>query len=154
MQVLNQDDHKLCSESVEVYNCKILVDDSGSLSSVTLRAEYWFAFQFWYSELCVENWWGGCRQYCVVNFCSLAVLVGGWGVVGWGQKSYLGPAEIASFSSQDYSWSCKHDTSWHVVLTGNFYVLYLWALAVSDICPVEILKNFGLSLSTITKPHR
>ena len=29
--------------------------------------------------------------------------------VGVGQKSYLGPAEIVSFSSQDFSRSNKHD---------------------------------------------
>ena len=52
-----------------------LVDDSdtGCPSSVTVRMEYLFAFQFWYYELCVENWWGG-RKHCFVKFCSLVVL--------------------------------------------------------------------------------
>ena len=38
-----------------------LVEDSdiGCLSLVTVRMGYLFAFQFWYCELCVENWWGG-----------------------------------------------------------------------------------------------
>ena len=31
-------------------------------------------------------------------------------MVGWGRKSHLGPAEIASFSSLDFSRSNKHDT--------------------------------------------
>ena len=134
MQVLNQDDHKLCSESVEVYNCKILVDDSGSLSSVTLRTEYWFAFQFWYSELCVENWWGGCRQYCFVNFCSLAVLVGGWGVGEWGQKSYLGPAEIASFSSQVIAEavSMTHPDMLYWLDISTFYIYEPLLFQISD----------------------
>ena len=46
-------------------------------------------------------------------FVGGALIVGGWGVVGWDRKSYLGPAEIASFSSGDLSPSNKHDTSWH-----------------------------------------
>ena len=37
------------------------------------------------------------------------LIVGECGVVGWGRKSYLGPAEIASFSSQDFIRINKHD---------------------------------------------
>ena len=37
----------------------------------------------------------------------------------------------------------KHDTFWHV-LTGYFFVLFLWAIAVSDFCSWEIHKNFSL----------
>ena len=44
--------------------------------------------------------------------------------------------------------SNKHDTFWHVVWTGYFYVL--WAIAVSDFCLLEICKNFCLPLFTIT----
>ena len=39
-----------------------------------------------------------------------ALIVGGEGVVGLGRKFYLGPAEIESFSSQDFSESNAHDT--------------------------------------------
>ena len=46
-------------------------------------------------------------------------------MVGCGKKSYLGPAEIASFSRQDFNRSYTYDTFWHVVSTGCFYVLYL-----------------------------
>ena len=73
------------------------------------------------------------------------LIVGGWGMMRWGKL----PAEIASFSSRDFSWSNKHDTFWHI-LTGYFYVLFLWAIAVSDFRPLEIYKNLGLPLSTIT----
>ena len=38
--------------------------------------------------------------------------------MGWGRKSYLGQAEIAPFSSRDFSWSSKHDTFCRVVLSG------------------------------------
>ena len=74
-------------------------------------------------------------------FFGGALIVGGWGVVVWGRKSYLGPAEIASFSNRDFSRSNKHDTFWHVVSTGYFYVLFLWAIAVTDFrsCEIKIL---------------
>ena len=42
----------------------------GSPSSITVRMEYWRAFQYWYFELCVENRWG--RKH-FVNFYSLTV---------------------------------------------------------------------------------
>ena len=88
-------------------------------------------------------------------FCSFLVfsgawIVNGWGVVGKGRKSYLGAAEIASFSSRNFSRSNKHDTFSHVVTTGYFYVLFLWNIAVSDFCLLEIYKNLGFLLSTNT----
>ena len=51
-------------------------------------------------------------------FFSGAFIVRGWGLVGSGRKSYLGQAEIAPFSSRDFSWSSKHDTFCRVVLSG------------------------------------
>ena len=41
-------------------NCWDPVQDSdtGGPSSITVRMEYLFAFQYWYWELCVENRWG------------------------------------------------------------------------------------------------
>ena len=83
------------------------------------------------------------------NFFS-ALIVDGLGAVGWVRKVYLGPAKIDSFSSQDFSWSNKHDTIWHVISTGYFHFLFLWAITVSDFHPFEIYKNLGLPLSTIT----
>ena len=71
-------------------------------------------------------------------------------MVKQGRKSYLGPVEIASFSSQDFSRSNKHDTFWDIVSTGYFYILFLWVIAVSDFCPLEIFKNLDPPLSTIT----
>ena len=44
----------------------------------------------------------------------------------------------------------KHDTFLHVVSTGYFYILFLWAIAVSNFRPMEIYENLGLPLSTIT----
>ena len=72
------------------------------------------------------------------------------GFVGWGRKPYLGPAQIATFSSRDLSRSNKYDTFWHVVSTGYFYFLFLWAIAVSDFLPLEIYKNLGPLVSSIT----
>ena len=83
-------------------------------------------------------------------FFGSALIVGGRGVVRWGGKSYLVPAEIASFSSQDFGQNKKYVIFWHVVATGYFYVLFLWVIAVPDFCLLEIYNNLGLPLSTIT----
>ena len=80
---------------------------------------------------------------------GVALLVGEWGIVGWGRKSYLGPAEISSFSSRDLSRRNKHDSIW-LVSTGYFYILFLWAIVVSDFLPLEIHKHLVLPLSSIT----
>ena len=105
--------------------------------------EYLFAFQFWCCECYMENRWGGGRKHWFVDFYSVDE--------GWkGRKPYLDSAEIASFSSQDFIQSNKHDIFWHVVSTGYFYILFLWAIAVSDFRPLEIYKNLSLPLSTIT----
>ena len=76
-------------------------------------------------------------------------------MMGWGRKPYLGQDVIASIGSRDYTQSNKQDTFWHdtfwlVLSTGYFYALFLWAIAVSDFRPLEIYKNLGLPLSTIT----
>ena len=71
-------------------------------------------------------------------------------MVGWGRKPYLGPAEIASFSSRDLGRSNKHDTFWHIVSIGYFYILFLRAIAVSDFLSLEIYKNLDPLLSSIT----
>ena len=77
-------------------------------------------------------------------------MVDGWGLVWWGRKSYLEAAEIASFSRRDFNPSNKHDTFWYVITTGYFYVLFLWTIAVSDFSFLEIYKNLGFLLPTIT----
>ena len=82
-------------------------------------------------------------------FFGSALIVVGWGVVGWDRKYYLGPAEIATFSSRDFRQSNKHDPFCHAVSTGYFYVLFLWAIAVSDFRHLGIYKDLGLPLSTI-----
>ena len=70
--------------------------------------------------------------------------------MGCGRKSYLGPAEVATFSSRDFSGSNKHDTFGLVVLAGYFYVFFLRTIAVSGFCSLEIYENLGLPLSTVT----
>ena len=124
--------------------------DTGDPSSLIVKMEYIFAFQCWYCELCVENRWRGGRKhlFCLFLFFGCAWIVGGWGVVGWGRNSHLGSAEIASFSSRDFSQSNKHDAFWPVVSTGYFCVLFLWTIAISDFCPLGICKNLDLPLST------
>ena len=94
---------------------------------------------------------GGGRKalFCYFLFFGVALLIGGWGVVGWG-KSYLVPAEISSFFSRDLSRRNKHDSFWFVELTGYFHILFLWAIVVSDFLPLEIHKHLVLPLSSIT----
>ena len=61
--------------------------------------------------------------------------------MGWSIKSYLGPAEIASFSCRDISRRNKHDIFWLVVSPRYFYILFLWAIVFSDFFPLEIHKH-------------
>ena len=75
---------------------------------------------------------------------------GGWGVVEWSRKSYLGPAEITSFYSMDLIQSNEHDTFWYIVSTGYCYALILWAISVSDFLPLEIFNNLGPPFFSIT----
>ena len=74
------------------------------------------------------------------------------GEVWWSRfrKSYSGPAEIVSFSRSGFSRSNKHGAFLHVVSTVYFDVIFLWAITVADFPPLEIYKNLGLPLSTIT----
>ena len=46
----------------------------------------------------------------IVLFFGGALIVSGRGLVGWGRKSYLGPAETASFLNRDFNRSNKHAT--------------------------------------------
>ena len=115
--------------------------------------EYLFAFQFCYCERCVESRWeregGGAESIILLIFVLWHCFNHRW-VVRWGRKSYLGPAEIASFPIRDLSWHNKHESFWHVVSTGYFYVFFLWAIAVWDSLPMELYRHLVLSLSIIT----
>ena len=89
--------------------------------------------------LCVKNQLGRGRKHCFVDFCSLTVLessvdVGG----GVGQKSYFGTAEIASFSSQDFRWSNRHNTFWHVVSTGYFFASNIIQYEISFFIKIHV----------------
>ena len=57
---------------------------------------------------------------------------------------------MPSFSSRDLYRRNKHDSFWLVVSTGYFYILFLWAIVVSDFLPLEIHKHLVLPLSSIT----
>ena len=67
-----------------------------------------------------------------------ALITGESGVARSCRKSHLGPAEIASFSSQDFSRDNKHDTFWHVS-TGYFYIL--WAIAFQIFVPWKFIRT-------------
>ena len=147
----------LRSESVGAYNFEIIADDSytGGPSSFTVRMEYLFAFQFWYCKLCVENpWWGegGWQKalFCEFLFFGVALLAGGWRVVGYGRKFYLGPTQISSFSNRNFRQRNRHDLFWLVLSNEYFYILFLWVILISDFLPLEIHKYLVLPLSSIT----
>ena len=82
-------------------------------------------------------------------FFGVPVMVGRKGVVCWGRKFHLRPAKIASFSSRDLSRRNNHDSFWLVVSTEYFYILFLWAIFVSDFFPLELYKHLVLLLSSI-----
>ena len=84
---------------------------------------------------------------------GVALLVGGREVVVWGRKPYLRPAETSPFWSQDLIQGNKHDWLWLVVLTGYFYILFLWGIVVSDLPPLQtheylVLPLFGITFIT------
>ena len=83
-------------------------------------------------------------------FFGVALIVGGWEVVGWSRKSYLGPSEAPFSSSRDLSRRNKHDSSWFLVSTGYFYVSFLWAIVFSGFLQLEIHKHLVLPLPSIT----
>ena len=101
--------------------------DTGCSSSVTIRMEYLFAFQFWYCELCMENRW---RREAESTILLIFVF---WQYFNcqWmrGRKSYLGPATIASFSSLDFGRSNKHD-----ILTCCIGSIFLRFIFMSQYC--------------------
>ena len=124
------------------------VEDSSadSMSAITVRMDYLFAFQFWYCE-------GEAKSIVLVIFVLWQFFDHQWwGVLGLARKYYLGPAIITSFSSWEFSRSNLHFTFRPVALTGYFYFLFLWTIAVSDFPPLEIYKNVVPPLSTITFP--
>ena len=61
--------------------------------------------------------------------------------MGWRKRSYLGPAEIASFSCRDLSRRNKHDLFYLVVLARYLYILFLSGIVFSDFLPFEIHKH-------------
>ena len=70
------------------WNFEILIKDSdtGSPSLVAVRMKYWFAYQFWYWELWMENLWGGEWKHYFVNFFLRACFSCRWvrfGAVGF-----------------------------------------------------------------------
>ena len=62
-------------------------------------------------------------------------------IVGWNIKFYLGPAKIASFSCRGLSRHNTDDLFWLVVSARYLYILFLWAIVVSDFLPFEIHKH-------------
>ena len=81
----------LCSESVGGIKFWDPVEDSdtGGPISIPVMMEYVFAFQYWHCKLCSKNRWGGSREHCFVNFCSLVVLASSVDERWWGGAKVL-----------------------------------------------------------------
>ena len=106
--------------------------------------------------------------FCYLLFFGGAWIFGGWGVVGWGRKSYLGPAEIVSFSSWSFSrlnqiwFECE--TLLLIFLMRFYYIsfaqqLYADVLQCLSLRPATLLKRdsntgaflWNLFLAKLTK---
>ena len=116
--------------------------DTGGPSSITVRMECLLTFQYWYCELCVENRWGGDKkQFFIFLFFVGAWIFNRWGG-GGGRKSYLGPAEIASFSSRSFHISIKFRLNLKHRSFLIFY--YVWKQAVVRMFfKIGVRKNFA-----------
>ena len=64
-------------------------------------------------------------------------------ILGWGIKSSLRQAEIASFSWRDLSGRNKHDLLWLVVSARYLYILFLWSIVVSVFLHFQIHKHLN-----------
>ena len=78
-------------------------------------------------------------------FFGGAWIFGGWGAVGWGCKSYLGPAEIVSFSSRTFS---NLNQLWFKCETLLFFLIIFYYISSISSRPqmflkVGVLKNFA-----------
>ena len=78
--------YEICVQNHWDTQFDILVGDSdtGGPSSITVRIECLFPFQFWYCEFCAKNQWGRGRKHYFFNYCfervlDLSVSEGWWG---------------------------------------------------------------------------
>ena len=80
-----------------------------------------------------------------------ALIILGWGVVGWGKKSYLGPVEIASSSSRDLIDQInKQNTFCGMLYRLDISTFYFYeTIAVSDFPPFESHSNLKSLLSAV-----
>ena len=97
--------------------------DTGGPSSITVRME-WNTYLLFNSDIVNFVWKTDEGEVASIAllflFFGSVLIVSVWGLVEWGRKSYLELAEIASFSSWEFSLSNKHDTFWNVVSTDIY----------------------------------
>ena len=130
-------------------HARVLIQRSGIVSP---KGEIWFAFNVWYSESFAKENNGG--RHITPHFIFMvwsAVVVGGWLMVAWGRKSYLGPAEISSIvcdwlnsKMRDAGWfACiclaKPGVRWeHVIIQLSWIAAWL---VVTWVCPVYLVDK-------------
>ena len=83
----------------------------------------------------------GSRKHCFFFIFVLWHCFNDWWMSsGWvGEKSYLGPTEIASFSSWDFSWIISMTHS-DMLYQLDIFKYFLWTIAVSDFRPLFLLS--------------
>ena len=92
--------------------------------------------------------WKPMRQkalFCSFLFFGGVWIFGKWGAVGWDCKSYLGPAEIASFSSRSFSHSNQIWFKCETPLLIIFYYISFDQQSSADVFQNRFLKNFANS---------
>ena len=144
MEILVEDSDTVSLSSITVRMEYVLQLEYFSLSSITVNMDTYYRWNTYYLTLItvrMENFvWkankGEAESIVLLIFvlwdCFNRHWVKGGGV--W-QKVIF---RASWMKLHPFSWSNKHDTFWHVISTGYFYVWYLWAIAIPDICSLEI----------------
>ena len=89
------------------------------------------------------------KKYCLIFFLWCCFTCQWVRDCGLGQKILFRASWNLIFSSRDLTRRNQNDSFWLVVLTGCFYILFLWAIVVSDSPALEIHKHLALPLSRI-----
>ena len=128
-------------ENIKFWN-PVEDSDAGSPISKTIGMEYKFAFQYWFVNFVWKTDEGEAESIVLLIFvlwwCLNRRWMGGGGVE---QKVSFRASSNRIFFQREFLPKHKHDTFWNVVLTGYFYVLFLWIIVVSDFCPIDFTVN-------------
>ena len=112
--------------------------DTDGPSSIIVRMKYLRASILIFWALCGKPMRQKALFYWFLFFGSDWIL-GGWGLVEWGRKSYLGPAEIISFSSRSFS---QLNHIWFKCETPLlFFLITFYYISFDQQSPADVLQN-------------